>query len=347
MRKPLSLLSPTLRHKLDESPEAVGSVPFGQLVGGVLTACIEAQGQASELAWQYTKEALFQDDPFEEQVTTVTFTYVENAVEKSITIPLLTLVPAPYLKMDDIDLDFNAQVSVDNSDQYTLMANVGSSQTDMVSLQTASMDTNLHIQIKAHAGQPPAGLLSFLRMVGDNGIIIEDDSELSSTGRASHHIDGELQLDQILLATRGYSQGSGGRPLSVVVSSIRAGVDGLTCANKPLPIIGSGGSTSSGSGRRGLGGVIGSISSGAQVVSSQGSGSGRRGLGGVIGSISSGAQAVSSQGSGSGRRGLGGVIGSISSGAQVVSSQGSGSGRRGLGGVIGSISNNSKSYRRR
>ena len=174
MAKSMINRSNSLMHRLDETTENLSKVPFGQLVGGVLTACIQAQSDASSAALRYTKEVLFQDDPSEREVSTITFCYNEGGVQKSLTLPLITVVPIPNLRLDSVDIGFYAEVSVDNRNQGQFLTTIGSNQIDEKTLSTATANSNLHIDITAHSNQIPSGIAALMRCIGDGGIIIED-----------------------------------------------------------------------------------------------------------------------------------------------------------------------------
>lgn len=278
MYKPLSILSGNVRHRLDESTDTISKVPFGQLIGGVLTACIEAQSNASEVALYYTKELLFQDDPFEENIAPITFTYQEKNIEKSITLPLITVVPTPYLKLDNIDLDFNAEVSINNQDEKNLLVTIGSTEINESALQSASANSNLHINIQAHTGNAPSGIAQVLKLFGDNGIIVEDvpededipgDEDIpeveSSPEPKSDFIDGSLQLDIIRLIRKINSMGSGYNHLAALSQKI---IYNRNEMNRPKNIsYGSG--SGSGSGHRSVADVVRSIKENSSKLAEQ------------------------------------------------------------------------------
>ena len=214
-----------LSHKLDESAEALGKVPFGKLVGGMLEACVSAQADASDAAWRYTKEVLFEDDPSETEATTVTFTYADGeGTVRSLTVPLISIVPVPYLKLDKVNIDFDAEVSVDNQDRTTFSATVGSTNMEGTILNKATAKTNLHINIDAHTADMPSGMATLMKFFGNGGIIIEDAPPEKSDdweGEWEHLPDGEEELSRRLVQRQRELAGSGWRSMADVIASIR------------------------------------------------------------------------------------------------------------------------------
>jgi hypothetical protein len=105
-------------------------IPFGYLIGAPLKAAIEAQALAAKTTIEFIEKVGFvpadaQQDPLfvdETQdantgkVRNVTFEYKkvdENGAEKdvSLTVPILSIVPIPYVRLDEITIDFTAKLT--------------------------------------------------------------------------------------------------------------------------------------------------------------------------------------------------------------------------------------------
>ena len=87
---------------------------FEHIIGGPLKACVDAQQQASMATYDYMKAVGFQKDPSllaDYQPTPVTFYFVSGGLMKRLRVPLLSILPVPYLQIGHIDLNFKAQVS--------------------------------------------------------------------------------------------------------------------------------------------------------------------------------------------------------------------------------------------
>jgi hypothetical protein len=110
--------------------EELRQIPFDILIGSPLKAAIEAQGLAAKTTIDFIEKVGFipqnaDEDPFfaDERkdavggtVRNVTFKYTkrdENEVEREIevTVPILSIVPIPYLRIDEMTIDFIAKLT--------------------------------------------------------------------------------------------------------------------------------------------------------------------------------------------------------------------------------------------
>lgn len=104
-------------------------IPFGVLIGSPMKAAIEAQALAAKTTVEFIEKVGFippdkdQDLLFIDEtkdadggkVRNVTFAYKkvdENGVAKdvSLTVPILSIVPIPYLRLDEMTIDFTAKL---------------------------------------------------------------------------------------------------------------------------------------------------------------------------------------------------------------------------------------------
>ena len=98
----------------------LGSIPYGTLIGAPLTAAVEAQALAAQTSIDFIRSIGFTTDGDDEgfgPVRTVTFEYTfrdtADDTEKTatLTVPLLTIVPIPYLRIDDMTIDFTSKIT--------------------------------------------------------------------------------------------------------------------------------------------------------------------------------------------------------------------------------------------
>lgn len=95
---------------------ALQSIPFGSIIGGPLSACIEAQTNAAKTTLDYIKEVgLTSDEDGNSRAVYVSFEYRKNGHKTVLSIPLLTIVPIPYFAIRDIDIAFKASISASSS----------------------------------------------------------------------------------------------------------------------------------------------------------------------------------------------------------------------------------------
>jgi len=100
----------------------LGSVPFGYVIGSPMTAAVEAQALAAQSSIEFIRQVGFdggaQNDGTFGNVRNVTFQYetadddsVSGTRTVSLTVPLLTIVPIPYLRIDDMTIDFTSKIT--------------------------------------------------------------------------------------------------------------------------------------------------------------------------------------------------------------------------------------------
>lgn len=124
-----------------QATNLLAGIPFGNLIGGPLTAAIQAQGQAAMQTVQFIQAVGFtqSNSGGDFQVQNVVFTYEKvspatgSPITMSLTVPLLTIVPIPFLRIANMTVSFTANIQADSS--YTDTASQYSSFTSSVSAQ--------------------------------------------------------------------------------------------------------------------------------------------------------------------------------------------------------------------
>lgn len=147
--------------KTEEASSAMQAIPFENLIGAPLNACVLAQKQAAEVTYDYINAVGFKENGTDSPTTaTVSFSFISNGVYSVITVPLLTIVPIPYIKIDSIDVAFKANVYVDENMRFK--AKVATEQTENKSQY--NLQEQLDIKIHASSSDMPAGLAKMLEI---------------------------------------------------------------------------------------------------------------------------------------------------------------------------------------
>lgn len=107
--------------------QELSSINFQSMIGGPLNAVIKAQAQSAQTSVDFIKSVGFnpadaKDDPG--KPTMVTFKYdkpVETKDDKgnitvtptpfSLTVPILTMLPIPFIRVEEVTIDFNAKIN--------------------------------------------------------------------------------------------------------------------------------------------------------------------------------------------------------------------------------------------
>ena len=217
---------------------ALQSIPFGNLIGAPLEACVNAQAQAARTTYEYISEVGFDvKSEYEWEARTVSFTFMMEGVMKQITVPLLTILPLPYLQIDTVDISFTADVSVNSEGK--MMAKV-SNATDSEAVKQSSLNfqSQIGIDIKASsAGNMPVGIAKLLDILGNSCIeVIEvedekDEAEAEETPEAEKPEGDKPREAEAVAKTELYNVVLDKKPnksqLAKVVAAIVSGSGGI------------------------------------------------------------------------------------------------------------------------
>ncbi len=187
--------------------ETLQGIPFDNLIGGPLNACIKAQGDAAQTTMNFinsvgltskkdgTKEAIY-----------VQFQFIQNGRKVTMSVPLLAIVPIPYICINTIDINFKCKVegverseftdtlSYENKTEkteekktnlwvYKKTSNLKTSvstKRDSVSTRDSTFSVESTIDVSVHASQDsmPAGLAKVLEMLGNSIDVVDPEGEL-------------------------------------------------------------------------------------------------------------------------------------------------------------------------
>lgn len=100
-----------------EPGQELSTIDFESVIGGPLVAIVHAQAQSALATVDFIKSVGFKEDG---SVQDVTFGYVKTLPDgttqaSSLSVPLLTIVPIPFLRVEEANLEFLAKI---NSVEY-------------------------------------------------------------------------------------------------------------------------------------------------------------------------------------------------------------------------------------
>ncbi|MBQ3188725.1 MAG: DUF2589 domain-containing protein [Bacteroidaceae bacterium] len=177
---------------------ALQAIPFGSIIGGPLKACIEAQAMAAQTSWQFIQEVGLNTNPEtgEKEAVNVSFQFMQNGRMAQLNVPLLTIVPIPYIAIHNIDINFKANISASSSSvseqtssesvdagadiaakigwgPFSVQANMRanySSKKDSKATQSSqySVEYTMDVAVKAGQDNMPAGLAKVLELLGSS-----------------------------------------------------------------------------------------------------------------------------------------------------------------------------------
>jgi hypothetical protein len=186
----------------------LASIPFGSLIGGPLTAAVEAQAKAAMTTVDFIKAVGFESDGSDgnpSKVKTVTFAFnngPKGQEPMALEVPLLSIVPIPFLRIENLDIHFKASLSqsMETKDSETTstegkaevkaganwltakaeMSASISSKKDSSSTRDSRYSVEYTMDINVHAVQDdiPAGLAKMLNLLTES---MDRQLQLSST----------------------------------------------------------------------------------------------------------------------------------------------------------------------
>lgn len=192
---------------------ALQAIPFGSIIGGPLKACIEAQAMAAQTSWQFIQEVGLNTDPKtgQKEAVNVSFQFMQNGHMVQLNVPLLTIVPIPYIAIHDIDINFKANISASSSSvseqssssalDVGAEASIGakwgpfhmdakmkanySSKKDSKATQESkySVEYTMDVAVKAGQDSMPAGLAKVLELLGSALDVSDPEGTLEVSAR--------------------------------------------------------------------------------------------------------------------------------------------------------------------
>jgi len=203
---------------------ALSAIPFGSIIGGPLKACIEAQAMAAQTSWNFIKEVGLNTDKDtgEKSAVNVTFMFQKDGHMAQLNVPLLTIVPIPYIAITDIDIAFKANISASSSSVSEtssseavdagadIKASVGwgpfkaeasfkanySSKKDSKATQNSqySVEYTMDVAVKAGQDSMPAGMAKVLEILSNSLSVENPDGTLEVSSKRIEAVNGEATI---------------------------------------------------------------------------------------------------------------------------------------------------------
>lgn len=153
---------------------ALNSIPFGNIIGGPLAACVRAQAEAAHTTIDFIRGFTMTNselDPEGVEPITVTFTFFMNGEKTRMTVPLMTIVPIPYMHIDYVNLNFTADITAcDDGKMEAKYATEGYTRTEDDE-QSVSVESKMGINVRASTSSMPSGMAKMLEFFTNNLIV--------------------------------------------------------------------------------------------------------------------------------------------------------------------------------
>lgn len=192
---------------------ALNGIPFESIIGGPLSACIKAQAEAAVSTVNFIESVgLTKGADGRSEAVYVVFTYVQNGRKVNVSVPLLAIVPIPYIAINNISLDFKVAITGTDSssvvDEESLESNETketsskkgggwlttrktskmttsvSTKKDSKSTQDSAFSIEATMDVHVQAGQEsmPAGMAKVLELLGSAMDVVPEKGELTVEG---------------------------------------------------------------------------------------------------------------------------------------------------------------------
>lgn len=153
--------------------QELAALDFASIIGGPLQAVIKAQAAAAMVTYNFIQAAAFEPSSTpgaggnaSTKLKVVEFDFGQlltsagpgggnQSAGSAIKVPLLTMLPIPFIRVDNMSIDLNVQLhdvqtaSLSN----TLIASVGTSSSENLEIESSTMTTSVTEQNTFQAGQ--------------------------------------------------------------------------------------------------------------------------------------------------------------------------------------------------
>ncbi|MEM7370219.1 MAG: DUF2589 domain-containing protein [Bacteroidota bacterium] len=93
----------------------LGALPFESIIGGPLVAAVKAQNLAAKTSVDFINAVGFNINQTtkKKEAINVEFTYKNGTEDRKLIVPILTILPIPFIRIDDININFKASISAE------------------------------------------------------------------------------------------------------------------------------------------------------------------------------------------------------------------------------------------
>lgn len=152
-------------------PTSITSISYKNAIKVPLLACVEAQKQANSNMLDYLQDGLLQKDSQGRLCPIyISFQYSANGQIMLLRIPMLSIVPIPYLQISNIDFTYQMCVTAFTKDTFKLKYKNGQEEVS----NSETLDSNLNIHLHAGTADMPLGLAKLYEMLSNNFTSIEE-----------------------------------------------------------------------------------------------------------------------------------------------------------------------------
>jgi len=141
----------------------IEEISLEQAIEGPLLACNDAQKQLSELTYKFLCEKMWSKDGNTFTPVNMVFNFPQGDELVQMRIPLMSLLPIPSLQINQFELNYQAQVTDNSSNNFNVKL-VNEKQNIE---EESKLHSYLNIHLRAGISDIPMGLAKFYQILND------------------------------------------------------------------------------------------------------------------------------------------------------------------------------------
>jgi len=148
------------------------SQPLAKIIGQAVKHCAKAQNKALDSMLQYIEESSFTTVDGHREVAMLSFVFELDGKKNTIRMPLISVVPAQFVQINDVEINFNVDIS-NNQKKYAVRIAPSRSAIKRVGTSSYDLQRNINVNIRAANIDMSGGMARLLQLASTNGIRIK------------------------------------------------------------------------------------------------------------------------------------------------------------------------------
>ena len=148
---------------------------LSEMIRNTLSVCNAEQQKATEMAMEMIGREAFCDKGERSEPVMVAFALQMNGQSYTMRVPLLSLVPLPFLQIDNANLSFFVSIMSSKTNRLQglkVSLSPSNKQLEESAVSQYDLRNNIRVEIKAEAQQPSPGIARLLQIAAANGMSI-------------------------------------------------------------------------------------------------------------------------------------------------------------------------------
>lgn len=160
---------------MDEQEKKHDNFWLSEMIRNTLSVCNAEQQKATEMAMEMIGREAFCNNGERSEPVMVAFALQMNGQSYTMRVPLLSLVPLPFLQIDNANLSFFVSIMSSKTNRrqgLKVSLSPPNKQLEESAVSQYDLRNNIRVEIKAEAQLPSPGLARLLQIAAANGMSI-------------------------------------------------------------------------------------------------------------------------------------------------------------------------------